>query len=371
MAELEDSIEDLQAKLQQYEEQVEQVNEALKLQPEEAALLKLKNDLEEVISLTRDLISFQTQEQAEAAKAEAAEAGEAGREVEDVKEPHEDAETRERDVSTTGAGVKRPLESADASESSTRLTHLSGGSSVVGRTCLAEYEGKKFYAEILDLKKSKQGERVLVEFIGWKNQQEYPVHQVQLLSPVAPSAVPPGTAAQAIFSEDGKWYDCVVDEHTTSGYKVTYTEYGNSEEVKFDQVRLKKPKKDAPKRRVKEIITPGGYKIPQYLAIKPTDTEAQKNSKKRRVKAIKAQQQLEMAEKDAEDRAKSWQKFNKRAINRRMAGYMSGRGHESMFSGHEIKTTVSISVLSSQPTTVNSFVPRRKHDVDEDLIADD
>lgn len=59
------------------------------------------------------------------------------------------------------------------------------------------------------------------------------------------------------------------------------------------------------------------------------------------------------------------------ALNKRMAGYMSGRGHESMFSGHEVKTTVSISVLNSRKTTVNSFVPRRKHDVDEELINDD
>ncbi|PHJ22685.1 malic enzyme [Cystoisospora suis] len=337
MAELEDSVEDLQ---------LEQVNEALKLQPEEAALQKLKSDLEEVISLTRDLISFQTQAQLETQKADA--------ESSDVREP-------ERADAAPEATVERPPEAEEARASAATLSTLSsrvlpqaeedaehprndtaaprfthsssGGSSVVGRTCLAEFEGKKFYAEILDLKKSKQGERVVVEFIGWKNQQEYPIHQVQLLAPVVPSALPPGTEAQAIFSEDGKWYDCVVDEHTSGGYKVTYTEYGNSEEVKFDQ--------------------------------------AQRNSKKRRVKAIKLQQQIEMAEKAAEERAKSWQKFNKRALNKRMAGYMSGRGHESMFSGHEVKTTVSISVLNSRKTTVNSFVPRRKHDVDEELITDD
>lgn len=47
-----------------------------------------------------------------------------------------------------------------------------------------------------------------MEFIGWKNQQEYPIHQVQLLAPVVPSALPPGTEAQAIFSEDG--YDALL-----------------------------------------------------------------------------------------------------------------------------------------------------------------
>ena len=42
------------------------------------------------------------------------------------------------------------------------------------------------------------------------------------------------------------------------------------------------------------------------------DTEAQKNSKKRRVKAIKQQQKTEQAEQQIANSAKSWQQFNKK-----------------------------------------------------------
>lgn len=43
-----------------------------------------------------------------------------------------------------------------------------------------------------------------------------------------------------------------------------------------------------------------------------SDTEAQKNSKKRRVKAIKQQQKLEKAEEQLMQSAKMWQQFNKK-----------------------------------------------------------
>lgn len=62
-------------------------------------------------------------------------------------------------ASTVPPRVSAAEEDTEHSRSETaapRFTHSSsGGSSVVGRTCLAEFEGKKFYAEILELKKSK------------------------------------------------------------------------------------------------------------------------------------------------------------------------------------------------------------------------
>ena len=37
-----------------------------------------------------------------------------------------------------------------------------------------------------------------------------------------------GAKVMSKFSEDGVWYEAVIDEVTTNGFKVTYTEYGNS-----------------------------------------------------------------------------------------------------------------------------------------------
>ena len=48
-----------------------------------------------------------------------------------------------------------------------------------------------------------EGERVVVDFIGWGNREEYPLQQVVLLPQVSATDFPVGTAAQAIYSGDG------------------------------------------------------------------------------------------------------------------------------------------------------------------------
>ncbi|KAL5715507.1 hypothetical protein ACHQM5_017317 [Ranunculus cassubicifolius] len=44
---------------------------------------------------------------------------------------------------------------------------------------------------------------------------------------------PVGTKVEAVYSEDGEWYEATIESHTPNGYFVTYNEWGNKEEVKF------------------------------------------------------------------------------------------------------------------------------------------
>lgn len=48
-----------------------------------------------------------------------------------------------------------------------------------------------------------EGERVVVEFIGWGNREEYPLQQVVLLPQASAADFPSNTPAQAIYSGDG------------------------------------------------------------------------------------------------------------------------------------------------------------------------
>ena len=74
------SAEELLTKLDTYREQLAQVEEALEQQPDEPSLVKLKNDLTEVIVLTEDLVKYQAAAPTEAEQAAGAEtAGTAGR----------------------------------------------------------------------------------------------------------------------------------------------------------------------------------------------------------------------------------------------------------------------------------------------------
>ena len=48
----------------------------------------------------------------------------------------------------------------------------------------------------------------------------------------------PGTAIQAIFTEDGLWYPAQIVEQTSDGYKIQFEEVEDPSEVAFDQIRL-------------------------------------------------------------------------------------------------------------------------------------
>jgi len=282
--ELAQSGQQLQEKLETYREQLAQVEAALLEAPDDDALLNLKADLQEVVTLTEDLVKYQ--------------------------EPEE----------------SKPTE-AQASSS----VHQA----VVGRTCEVLYENKWFNGEIMSVRKDARAvDRCFVRIFAYKTQKEYKISEIKLLKPPHPAQCQPGTKLQAIFSEDGLWYDCVITEQTEKGYQVTFLEYSNKEEVGFDRVRLQgsgNKIQSEKKKNIKEIITPGGYKIPDNLMAHPGDTDEIRERKQRKIRAIKNKQRDEMQSKEHEVRAGGWQKFVKKSSAMSKTGYMTGRKKESIF----------------------------------------
>jgi len=293
MVDFTQSAEELLTKLDTYREQLAQVEEALEQQPDEPSLQKLKNDLTEVIVLTEDLVKYQ------AAAPTAAE------------------------------------EAAPEPPSSTARAHAkSVHTALVGRTCEAFFEQKWYNGEIASVRRDDRGiERCTVDFIGFQNRREFKITDVRMLRPPHPAQCQPGTNCQGIFPDDGLWYECVITEQTEKGYKVTFTEYGTKSEVKFDQIRLSGSKGSTDKKRqIKEITTPAGYKIPESLAIGKADTEEVKDTKKRKIQAIKKSQRTDKIDEDALKKQSSWQKFfHNKASTRSKCGFLSGKPKESIF----------------------------------------
>jgi len=292
MTDFTQSAEELLTKLDTYREQLAQVEEALEQQPDEPSLVKLKNDLTEVIVLTEDLVKYQAAAPTQAEEPEPA-----------------------------------PVQ-ASRKQSSVHTA-------LVGRTCEAFHEQKWYNAEIRSVRRDERGiERCTVDFLGLSNSREYKVTDVKMLRPPHPAQCQPGTKCQAIFPEDGLWYECVLTEQTEKGYKVTFTDYGNKAEVKFDQIRLGGAAKalDSKKRTVKEVTTPAGYKIPESLVIAKTDTEEQIETKRRKITSIKKQQRVDKIEDDAHKQQTSWSKFHyTKASTRSKCGFLSGKPKESLF----------------------------------------
>jgi len=298
MGDFTQSAEELLTKLDTYREQLAQVEEALEAQPDEPSLVKLKNDLTEVIVLTEDLVKYQ-------AAAPAEDAGPA-------------------------AGIGTP-----AAASSSKPHKTSVHTALIGRTCEAFYEQKWYNAEIKAVRRDERGvERCTVSFVGIQNQREYKVTDVKMLRPPHPAQCQPGTRCQAIFPEDGLWYDCLITEQTEKGYKINFVEYGTKVEIKFDQVRLSSSsgKVAEKKRTIKEVATPAGYKIPESLVVQKTDTEEVIETKKRKIQAIKKGQRQDRLDEDASKQQSSWLKFHyNKASTRSRCGYLSGKPKESIF----------------------------------------
>lgn len=292
MADFTQSAEELLTKLDTYREQLAQVEEALEQQPDEPSLVKLKNDLTEVIVLTEDLVKYQ-------------------------------------------AAEPEPVAPAAPEPAKGRPLNKSVHTALVGRTCEAFYEQKWYNAEIKSVRRDERGiERCTCDFIGFSQQREYKVTDVKMLRPPHPAQCQPGTKCQSVFPEDGLWYDCVITEQTGNGYRVSWTEYGSKGEVKFDQIRLSgtSGKVAEKKRNIKEVATPAGYKIPESLVIQKTDTEEIIETKKRKIMAIKKQQRADKQEEGAMKQQGSWQKFfHSKASTQSKCGFKSGKAKESIF----------------------------------------
>uniref|UniRef100_A0A7S1L8B7 Tudor domain-containing protein n=1 Tax=Alexandrium catenella TaxID=2925 RepID=A0A7S1L8B7_ALECA len=295
MADFTQSAEELLTKLDTYREQLAQVEEALEQQPDESSLVKLKNDLTEVIVLTEDLVKYQA-------------------------------------AAPAAAEEPKPVETAPSS--SGRPAQKSVHTALIGRTCEAFFEQKWYNAEIKSVRRDDRGiERSTVDFIGFQNQREYKVTDVKMLRPPHPAQCQAGTKCQAIFPEDGLWYDCVITEQTEKGYKITFTDYGTKAEVKFDQIRIGgSAKGNEKKRTIKEVATPAGYKIPESLVIQKADSEEVIETKKRKIQAIKKQQRVDRIEENSMKQQSSWQKFfYTKASTKSKCGFMSGKPKESIF----------------------------------------
>ncbi|KAF7456195.1 malic enzyme [Cryptosporidium felis] len=127
-----------------------------------------------------------------------------------------------------------------------------------------------------------------------------------------------GEKVQTLYEDDGCWYNSEITELLRDGYIIRYLEYDQREKVPFDRVRMaisgSRGAGSGEKRRASVLVsgsepvvtTPGGYRIPESLIIKPQDSESTKLEKKRKVSIIKKQQRGDLVESKAKERQLSW-----------------------------------------------------------------
>ncbi|KAJ0960808.1 hypothetical protein J5N97_001309 [Dioscorea zingiberensis] len=157
-----------------------------------------------------------------------------------------------------------------------------------------------------------------------------------------------GTKVQAVWSEDGEWYDATIEALTPNGYYVHYDEWGNKEEVDPGNIRpIKEETMDAlleaereaeaTRQAIKRKIAQAGVSdfqaraLPAKLRIDPNDPEDVKAAKKKKIHAFKSKVRLEQQEVVQNKRQNAWQQFQTTKGKAKKVGFFSGRKRESIF----------------------------------------
>jgi len=166
---------------------------------------------------------------------------------------------------------------------------------------------------------SKQ-DTVIVKIMGSDEGRDYKIEDIKLLPIGSSESFPVGTKVQAIWKNDGLWYNAQVAETRSSDvtevFMVIYEGFdGEPEPVKADQIRAPVEvtpvaAKSSKEKDSKTYVTPAGYVIPEKLKIDPAkDSEKVIEDKKRKIHLIKSQQRQEKHTEELNVSKSKWQQF--------------------------------------------------------------
>ncbi|KAK2987003.1 hypothetical protein RJ640_024901 [Escallonia rubra] len=165
-----------------------------------------------------------------------------------------------------------------------------------------------------------------------------------------------GTKVQAVWSDDGEWYDATIEELTPNGYIVLYEGWGNREEVDPANIRLIQDQegtvdtlleaekeaeatKQALKRKIAQAAAADSdfqsRSLPAKLRIEPDDPEDVKAAKRKKIHAFKSKMRKEQLEVTQNKRQNAWQQFQTTKGRAKKIGFFSGRKRESIFKSPE------------------------------------
>ncbi|XP_057990911.1 uncharacterized protein LOC110634736 isoform X2 [Hevea brasiliensis] len=156
---------------------------------------------------------------------------------------------------------------------------------------------------------------------------------------------PVGAKVQAVWSEDGEWYDATIEALTPNGYYVSYDEWENKEEVDPANVRpvefnalleaekVAEATKQAIKRKIAQAASVDfqSRSLPAKLRINADDPEDVKSAKRKKIHAFKSKMRFEQLEVAQNKRQNAWQQFQTTKGSTKKVGFFSGRKRESIF----------------------------------------
>jgi survival-of-motor-neuron-related-splicing factor 30 len=254
-----ESHEDTANKVLLYKAQLEQVNQLLSIEPTNEQFLTLRNDLEKVITLTEALLSKYYE----------------GASKDGVTVSHSQNIRKSSSNSNDDQYNLSDLEDEnELNESTIKKSEVFN----VGDRVEVNGGDRLYSGVIIEILSEKSFK---VRYYEFDTVVTLPQNIISHIQPgpfsQSPQAVTVGMKCQCKYATDQKFYECIVNEITKYGINISYTAYGNSEEVPIDFLRPVVETQSASKQKDSKLVDSGGkpeiIPIPANLKILPTDTE--------------------------------------------------------------------------------------------------
>lgn len=186
----------------------------------------------------------------------------------------------------------------------------------VGRICNAFYESEnKWYTAMINQVYLHDLTAELT-WLGYKEKEVLPFKYIKINEPLKKEELEVGMLCEAIYYEDGKWYNATIQMISDHGVHVKYNKYDDIEVVSFDSIRITPEQKmlfQKKKENMKNKVASEDdmeFKVPEYLKITPADNEMQRLSKKKRAKALKNSHKQKIIEKINKEKQDEWINFS-------------------------------------------------------------
>ena len=181
----------------------------------------------------------------------------------------------------------------------------------IGSHCEVLHEEKWYPAIVTNVKQP----IYIVTFYGFGTLDERDASTMRRIAsdpskkPVDSSLITVDMECQAKYYVDEKFYPCKVQQITSNGYKIKFTEYGNVEEVPLEYMYYPDLIPKAVKGKEKKPATYQPLKIPENLTILATDTQEEKDRQRKRIRAIKSINRHKGIDQERDQKQAGWKAF--------------------------------------------------------------
>jgi survival-of-motor-neuron-related-splicing factor 30 len=199
-----------------------------------------------------------------------------------------------------------------------------------GKVCEGFFNSEQqwFAGKIIDV--NVEDQTAEIDWIGFTEKSSLPAKYIKIAKHPDSSQLEEGYVCESLYTLDGNWYPCMIERIFEDTYFVKFRKFGNKENVPIEYLRLKP--EDVKKNKEKEKEGLDNFVPPEKLKYKSTDTEDQKLSKKKKLKALKFNHKKKIFDKANKEKQETWMDFQHKASRSKKGHYQTVKvAKESIF----------------------------------------